>query len=181
MIIPIGSDHAAFEAKEKVKTLLGEIGYEIKDFGCDSCERADYPLYASKVAEAISSGKYQKGILLCGTGIGMSIAANKYPHVRAALCHDTFTAVASREHNDANILVMGARVLSAEEIAEIVRIWLKTEFTGGRHSQRLSLIDGIEKRNMSHVYHQFSIYGFSYIGQGCKIYDPGISGSSGDN
>jgi len=148
LIIPIGSDHAAFKAKEKVKKLLEELGYEVADYGCDSCDRTDYPLYASKVAGAISCGKYQKGILICGTGIGMSIAANKYPHVRAALCHDTFTACASREHNDANILVMGARVLSWDEIAEIVRIWLQTEFAGGRHSARLTLIDDIEKQTM---------------------------------
>lgn len=148
MIIPIGSDHAAYEVKEKVKILLIELGYEVKDYGCDSCERADYPLYAAKVAQAVSSCKYPKGILLCGSGIGMSIAANKYPRVRAALCHDAFTATVSREHNDANILVMGARVLVWEEIEEIVRVWLKTEFSGGRHSGRLALIEDIERQTM---------------------------------
>jgi len=148
LIICIGSDHAAYDAKEKVKILLKKLGYDVEDCGCDSCERADYPLYAAEVAQAVSCGKCAKGILLCGSGIGMSIAANKYPHVRAALCHDTFTATVSREHNDANILVMGARVLCWQEIEEIVSIWLKTEFSGGRHIGRLALIENIEKETM---------------------------------
>lgn len=143
--IVIGSDHAGFAAKEAVKPLLKDLGYQVRDFGCFSETSVHYPEFGALVAGAVSRGEYEKGILICGTGIGMSIVANKFPGVRAALCHDEFTAEASREHNDANILVLGARVLDEEKISKIVKIWLNTAFGGGRHSQRLDMISKIEK------------------------------------
>lgn len=146
MRIPIASDHAAFAAKAKVIEFLKAEGYEPVDMGCYSEESVHYPEYGAKVAEAVSSGEYEKGILLCGTGIGMSLVANKFPGVRATLCHNAFTAQACREHNDSNVLVMGARVLTEEQILEITKIWLETEFAGGRHSERLAMITAIEEK-----------------------------------
>jgi len=143
--IAIGSDHAGFAAKENVNSLLTELGYQVKDFGCFSLESVHYPEFGALVARAVSRGEYEKGILICGTGIGMSIVANKFSGIRAALCHDEFTAAASREHNDANILVLGARVLDEEKINAIVKIWLNTAFGGERHAQRLDMISEIEK------------------------------------
>ena len=140
-MIAIGSDHAGFKAKEYIKALLEDEGLEYRDFGCYSGESVHYPLYGGAVAKAVAGGECIRGILVCGTGIGMSITANKYAGIRAALCHDVFTAVASREHNDANILVMGARVLNEEQMREIVELWLKTPFAGGRHAERLAMIE----------------------------------------
>lgn len=139
-MIAIGSDHAGFAAKEFVKSLLAEQGLDFRDFGCFSEESVHYPLYGAAVAQAVAGGECQRGILICGTGIGMSIAANKCHGIRAALCHDAFTAQASREHNDANILVMGARVLNQQQMREIVMLWLNTAFAGGRHAERLAMI-----------------------------------------
>ena len=147
MKIPIGSDHAAFSAKAAVMKFLQQQGYEPVDMGCFSEESVHYPEFGAKVASAVSRGEYEKGILLCGTGIGMSLVANKFRGVRATLCHDEFTAKACREHNDSNLLVMGARVLSEEEIINITRIWLETEFAGGRHSLRLAMIEALEQEN----------------------------------
>lgn len=147
MKIPIASDHAAFEAKAAVIEYLKQQGYEPIDMGCYSAESVNYPEYGAKVAAAVSSGEYARGILLCGTGIGMSLVANKFPNVRAALCYNAFTAQACREHNDANILVMGARVLSEEQILQITELWLNTPFAGGRHAARLDMIKAIEKGN----------------------------------
>lgn len=139
--IVIGSDHAGFAAKEQVKQYLTERGYTVDDKGCLSGESVHYPVYGKAVAAAVNRGEYARGILICGTGIGMSIVANRFPGVRAALCHNAFTASASREHNDANILVMGARVLEWPAMREIVDLWLDTPFAGGRHAERLAMID----------------------------------------
>jgi ribose 5-phosphate isomerase B len=141
IMIAIGSDHAGFAAKEQVKSLLAQLGLVVRDFGCFDGQSVHYPDYGRAVAQAVSCGECPRGILICGTGIGMSIVANKFPGIRAALCHDAFTAACSREHNDANILVMGARVLSMEQMAEITRIWLDTPFAGGRHAARLAMIE----------------------------------------
>ena len=146
MIIAIASDHAGFIAKERIKTLLQQLSLDVKDFGCFSNDSVDYPDFGAALASVISDGQYQRGILICGTGIGMSIVANKYPGIRAALCHDEFTAQSCREHNDANILVMGARTLDEQQMEQIVKIWLKTPFAGGRHAKRLNLITEIEQR-----------------------------------
>ena len=147
MKIPVASDHAAYAAKKELIAYLQEKGCEVVDMGCFSEESVNYPEFGARLAKAVSEGEYEKGILLCGTGIGMSIVANKYPRVRAALCHDEFTATASREHNDANVLVMGARVLDTDTILHLTDIWLNTAFTGGRHAARLALIADIEKEN----------------------------------
>lgn len=146
MIIAVASDHAGYKAKQQIIGLLKQSSYEIKDFGCFSEESVDYPNFGAALASAVSNGQYQRGILICGTGIGMSIVANKFPNVRAALCHDAFTAQACREHNDANILVMGARVLDQQQLEQITKIWLETPFAGGRHDKRLKLILEIEKQ-----------------------------------
>ena len=143
--IAIGSDHAGFQLKEEIKKYLKESEYDFEDFGTDSEERADYPDFAAKVANAVSKKIYPKGILICVTGIGMSIVANKFPEVRAALCYDVTTAKLSREHNDANILTIGARMIDQEKTKEIVKVWLTTEFLGGRYEKRIEKIKEIEK------------------------------------
>ena len=144
-MIAIGSDHAGFAAKEHIKSLLTEEGLPSRDFGCFDEQSVHYPDFGRAVAQAVASGECARGILICGTGIGMSIVANKCPGIRAALCHNNFTAACSREHNDANILVMGARVLNFEQMAEITRIWLNTAFEGGRHALRLDMISEMER------------------------------------
>ncbi len=143
--IAIASDHGAFELKELLVSKLQELGYEPDDMGVNSEESADYPDYGEKVAKAVSAGEVERGILLCGTGIGMSITANKFPNVRAALVHDHFTATMSKKHNNANILVMGARILDVETAYEILKAWLDTEYEGGRHDRRLEKISNLEK------------------------------------
>jgi ribose 5-phosphate isomerase B len=135
--IIMGSDHAAYGLKEYLKMLIRDKGIEIRDVGAHSAEAVDYPDFGFLVAGAVSSGEYTRGILLCGTGLGMSIVANKFPHVRAALCNDLFSAIMSRRHNNANILVMGGRVIGDVLAKEIVTAWLKTPFEGGRHQRRL--------------------------------------------
>jgi ribose 5-phosphate isomerase B len=144
-MIAIGSDHAGFAAKEYVKNLLTGQGLASRDYGCFDEQSVHYPEFGRAVAQAVACGECARGILICGTGIGMSIVANKCPGIRAALCHNAFTAACSREHNDANILVMGARVLSLEQLAEITEIWLGTPFAGGRHAERLAMIGELEK------------------------------------
>jgi ribose 5-phosphate isomerase B len=141
--IVIGCDHAAFEMKEKLKTYLLRQGHLIEDVGAYSTVSVDYPAYGKKVAELISKGQYARGILLCGTGLGMSMVANRFPGVRAALCHDLFGAAMSRKHNDANILVLGGRVTGETLAEEIVNVWLTTPFEGGRHQTRLNMFDRI--------------------------------------
>ena len=131
--------------KETIKEHLSSQGYEIIDCGTDSEESVDYPDFGAKVAKTICDGVCEKGILVCGTGIGISIAANKLPGIRAAVCHDLFTAQASREHNDANILAMGARVIASSLALEMVDLWLATPFSGGRHQRRIDKISALEK------------------------------------
>ena len=145
MKIAIASDHGGCELKEKIVELLKEKGLEVIDYGVDNPESVDYPDYGIKVANAVSKGIAERGILSCGTGIGMSIVANKFPDVMAALCYDMFTARMSRLHNDANILVLGGRVLDKEVALMMVDVWLRTGFEGGRHQRRLDKISEIEK------------------------------------
>lgn len=135
--IIIGCDHAGFEMKEAVKAYLTGSGFAVEDFGTYSEDSVDYPDFGNRVAQPIADGTYERGILICGTGIGMSMVANRYPAVRAALCNDLFSAIMSRRHNDANILVMGGRVIGTALAEEIVAAWLNTPFEGGRHQQRL--------------------------------------------
>jgi len=145
--IAIGSDHGGYILKEEIKKWLEEKGCECRDFGTDSADSCDYPDIAVEVAKAVASGRYERGILVCGTGIGVSIAANKIPGIRAALCHDTFSARASREHNDANILTLGERVIGRGLALEVVEVWLGGRFAGGRHQKRLDKIAALEKEN----------------------------------
>ena len=145
MIIAIGSDHGGFELKQAIVAHLQERGMQFKDFGVFCNESADYPDIAVKVAEAVANGEFDKGLLFCGTGVGISIAANKVAGIRAANCHDVFSAQMSREHNDANILAMGGRVIGPGLAAMIVDVWLATEFSGGRHSRRIGKIADYEK------------------------------------
>lgn len=145
MRIAIGCDHAGFALKQEVLRFLREQGFTYHDFGVYSEERADYPDVGFEVAHAVAQGEYTRGILICATGIGMSITANKVPGIRAALCTDVFCARMSREHNDANILVLGAKVLERDTALEIVHTWLTTEFPGDeRHARRIQKITQIE-------------------------------------
>jgi ribose 5-phosphate isomerase B len=140
MKIAIGSDHRGYEAKSRLVALLRQLGHDVLDVGPESKESVDYPDFAFQVAQAVSSKQAERGILLCGTGIGMCIAANKVPGVRAAPCHDSITAEMSRRHNDANILCMSADLLGEDLMERMVRIWLATEFEGGRHARRVDKI-----------------------------------------
>lgn len=146
MKIAIGSDHGGFYLKEKIIQYLEENQIQYKDFGTMDAESVDYPDFALPVAEAVAQGQFDRGILVCGTGIGIGIAANKVPGIRAALCHDVFSAKASREHNDANILTLGERVVGPGLALEIVKAWLETDFAGGRHQRRVDKIKDIEKK-----------------------------------
>jgi len=148
MKVAIASDHAGLELKTEIHRLLKERQIEPLDLGTETADSVDYPDYGTRVAEAVSIGKVQRGILVCGTGIGMSIVANKFSGVRAALCHDLPTAKISRQHNDANILVLGGRVLEDKTALEMVAAWLETEFEGGRHARRVQKISEIEKKTM---------------------------------
>jgi len=141
--IIIGSDHAAFELKEKIKDLLTGLGYEVEDAGTHGTASVNYADFGKKVAGAVSDGTFERGILLCGTGIGMSMQANRFKGVRAALCSDIFSARMSRQHNDANILVMGGRIVGDILAFELVREWLATPFEGGRHLDRILSLDEI--------------------------------------
>ncbi|MBS5939506.1 ribose 5-phosphate isomerase B [Clostridium sartagoforme] len=146
MKIAVGSDHGGVELKEEIKKFLNREGYEFKDFGTNSTESCDYPDYALPVAEAVAAKEYDLGILICGTGIGIGIAANKVPGIRAALCSDTFSAHATREHNNANILTLGQRVVGPGLAIDIVKTFLNTEFEGERHQKRIDKIAEIEKK-----------------------------------
>jgi ribose 5-phosphate isomerase B len=137
MNIAIGSDHGGFELKQFLVTNLTAAGHQVHDLGCHSDASVDYPDFADVVCDKVLAGEVEYGILVCGTGIGMSLAANRHRGVRAALCHDEYTARLSREHNNANILCLGDRVLGKGVAAAIVDVWLKSEFTGGRHQQRI--------------------------------------------
>ncbi len=139
MNIAIGSDHGGFALKKVILPLLQELGHDIQDVGCYDTASVDYPDFASSVCENVSKGEADCGILICGTGIGMSMAANKKEGIRAALCNDHYTACMSREHNDANVLCLGERVTGPGVAEEIVRVWLETSFGGGRHLRRIEL------------------------------------------
>jgi len=141
----IGSDHAAYPLKEDIKAYLKEDGMVVEDVGTSGEDSVDYPDFAIKVATAISSGKFERGILLCGTGIGMSMVANKFPNVRAALCMDLYAAIMSRRHNNSNILVLGGRVTGVGLALEIVTVWLETPFDGGRHQLRIDKFNNLGK------------------------------------
>lgn len=141
MKIPIGSDHAGFDYKEKIKTLLQELGHEIRDFGTFSSEPVDYPVFIRPVAEAVARGEFDRGIVLGGSGNGEAIVANKVRGVRCALCWSLDTARWARQHNDANVLSIGQRTIPLELALEIVKVWLDTPFAGGRHLQRVQQIE----------------------------------------
>lgn len=147
-MIAIGSDHAGLNLKKAIIKRLEELNIEYKDFGTYTPDSTDYPKYAQAVAEAVASGECEKGIITCGTGIGVSIAANKVKGIRAAICHDVFSAKACREHNDANILTMGERVIGLGAAIEVLNAWLGTEFLGGRHATRVGMIGDIETKYM---------------------------------
>lgn len=139
MKIAIGADHGGFHLKEMIRVLVEELGHDVQDLGCYSTASVDYPDLARLVCEKVEAGTADRGILICGTGLGMSMAANRYVHVRAALCHDHYTARMSREHNNANVLCMGERVIGLGVAEDIVRTWLMVEFIGGRHLGRIEL------------------------------------------
>jgi ribose 5-phosphate isomerase B len=145
MKIAIASDHAGYEEKERLKPLLDEMGIQYEDLGPVSGESVDYPDYARKVGEEVAQGRAQQGLLVCGSGTGMAIAANKVPGVRAAVAWTAETARLAREHNDANVLALGARVMLPEELPKIVRAWFNAEFAGGRHAIRVDKIREIEQ------------------------------------
>ena len=145
MKIAIGSDHRGFEAKQQVKAIAAELGHECIDFGTDDNNPVDYPDLAYLAATAVSKKQVDKAILACATGIGMSMAANKVPGVRAALCHDELSAQISRDHNDANVLCLSADQVGAVLLRKIVEVWLTTEFSGGRHERRVRKIHVIEE------------------------------------
>ncbi len=143
-MIVLGSDHGGLELKEAIQAALAARGLDVNDYGTDNGDSVDYPDFAEKVAGAVSRGDAELGILVCGTGIGMSIVANKFPGVRAALATDEFMAQMAKEHNNANILVLGGRVLTAEKAVKLVNIWLDTHYEGGRHQRRLDKITQLE-------------------------------------
>jgi ribose 5-phosphate isomerase B len=147
MKVAIASDHGGMNIREEIKALMNELGIEFEDFGCECETSVDYPDYALPVAKKVAEGEFDRGILICGTGIGMSIAANKVKGIRCALVHDTFSARATREHNDTNILAMGERVIGPGLARDIVKIWLSTDFEGGRHATRVDKITEIEKNH----------------------------------
>jgi ribose 5-phosphate isomerase B len=144
--IALGSDHRGYRLKEAVKGLLSELGYEWRDLGCHGTSPVDYPDVALEVAKAVARGDFDHAILICATGIGMSIAANKVPGVRAALCLDPFSAQMAREHNNANILCLGGELIGDGLAREIARTYLSASFQGGRHARRVEKIASIEKR-----------------------------------
>ena len=143
-MIAIGSDHGGFLLKEEIKKMLIDKGFKLRDVGTYSTESVDYPDIACSVGQVVTSGECDRGILVCGTGIGISIAANKIKGIRAALCHDIFSAKMSREHNDANVLALGERVIGTGPALMIVEKWLDTEFIGGRHARRVDKITALE-------------------------------------
>ena len=144
MRIAIGSDHRGFALKEGLKELLAELGHEWVDFGCQTEEPVDYPDIARPVAEAVAGGEYERGILVCGSGVGMSIAADKVKGVRAALCHDSWAGRRARQHNDGNVLCLGSWCVGRGVAEDIVRAFLDAEFLGGRHKRRVDKIKAME-------------------------------------
>ena len=143
--IALAADHAGFEEKEKIKRTLDEIGVEYVDMGTDSCDSVDYPDYAKKVADAVSKGEFEQGLLVCGSGTGMAIAANKVKGVRAAVAWNPDIARLAREHNDANVLSLPARFMSDEDAGKVIKAWFDASFEGGRHERRVEKITQLEK------------------------------------
>ena len=143
MKIAIGNDHVAVEMKQQITRYLQELGHEVINFGTDSCERCDYPVYGEKVARAVAQGEAERGITICGTGVGISLAANRVRGVRAVVCSEPYSAALSREHNNTNVLAFGARVVGIELAKAIVKAWLDAEFEGGRHAVRVAMLDEI--------------------------------------
>ena len=146
MQIAIAADHAGYHLKEELKPFLRDLGHDWKDLGTDSTESVDYPDFAERLARAVAGGLCPRGIVICGTGVGSAIAANKVAGVRAGLCHDTFSARHARLHNDANVLALGSRVIGPGLAKDIVAAWLDTPFEGGRHARRVEKIRHIEER-----------------------------------
>lgn len=146
MKVALASDHGGINIRKEIASLLEELNIEYVDFGCDCEGSVDYPDFALPVAEKVASGEFDRGILICGTGIGMSIAANKVKGIRCALCHDTFSAKATRAHNDTNMLAMGERVIGPGLAREIAQIWLTGEFESGRHTNRINKITEYENQ-----------------------------------
>ena len=144
-MIAIACDHGAVELKKEIEAMLDEMGLSYQDFGTDSHASVDYPVYAEKAARAVTSGACDRGILLCGTGLGMSLAANKVPGIRCALCGDCYSAEMARRHNNANMLALGARVIGPELAKKITQIFLTTDFEGGRHARRVGMIDTLDQ------------------------------------
>jgi len=144
--IALGADHAGFALKQLLKVWLEGQGHTVLDVGTHTAESVDYPDYASAVTDALLAGAAERGILVCGTGLGMAMAANKVPGVRAASCVDAYTAQMAREHNDANVLTLGARIVKGEDAIEIVRVWLDTAFAGDRHIRRLAKLVALERK-----------------------------------
>jgi len=140
MKIAIGSDHGGFDLKRSVSAFVREMGFTVEDVGCHDRQSVDYPDFADAVCRLVLEGTCERGILICGTGLGMSIAANRHRGIRAALCHEAYTARMSRMHNNANVLCLGARVLGIEIALDVVGTWVETEFDGGRHQRRLDKI-----------------------------------------
>ena len=145
MKIAIGNDHVAVEMKKEIKEYLESMGHEVVDVGTNSSERFDYPVSGYKVGKMVASGQVDKGVLICGTGVGISLAANKVHGVRAVVCSEPYTARLSRQHNNSNIIAFGARVIGIETAKMIVDEWLKAEFEGGRHQKRIDMITKIEE------------------------------------
>jgi len=144
MKIAIGNDHVAIEMKREIVVYLEELGHEVIDLGTDSTERCDYPIYGEKVARAVVKGEAECGIAICGTGVGISLAANRVRGIRAVVCSDPYSATLSRQHNNTNVLAFGARVIGVELAKMIVKSWLDAEFEGGRHATRVAMLDAIE-------------------------------------
>lgn len=145
-VIALGADHAGFGLKEYLKAWLGARGAQVHDYGTFSLDSVDYPDFAARVAEAVTSGVASRGVLVCGTGLGMAIAANKFAGVRAAACSDVYAAQMSREHNDTNVLALGARLTERDAAVRILQAWLDTSFAGGRHARRLEKIAALEDK-----------------------------------
>lgn len=145
-VIPIASDHAGFEMKERLRVALTDMGFEVQDIGSHSAASTDYADYAHPLAQEVSEGTVQRGVLLCGTGLGMSYVANRYPHVRASVAWTPEIAALARKHNDANVLVVPARFVSEEDALAILKTWLETDFEGGRHQRR---VEKIERDNVA--------------------------------
>ncbi len=147
MKIAIGSDHVALQMKQEIIEFLEKKGHTVKDWGTYTSQRCDYPIYGQKVANAVVSGEADRGIVICGTGVGISIAANKVKGIRAVVCSEPYSAMLSRQHNDTNVLAFGARVVGIELAKMITEVWLNAEFEGGRHQKRIDMLSEIEKNS----------------------------------